>query len=95
MSDFQPLSVCEHKGKYHGSWTVFKDGKRPLIHYDLGEECFFSTNDPFWKRPQDVEFKVHTIAQEMNKELATPEYIKNYFKNLHQNKESNKRKIEQ
>ena len=68
---------------YHGCWTVFKDGTtRCLIKIRWGERCLLPTNKPFWKRPEDVENKVKTMTQEMDKELTTNDYIKSYFKSL-------------
>ena len=80
---------------YHGCWTVFEDGTRCLIKSSWGEKCICPTNDPFWKRTQDVVSRVETMTEEMDKKLASKRYIKNYFKELQKNEESNKRKIEQ
>ena len=93
MSDYQPISVCNHNGRYHDCWTVFKDGTHCLINYDLGEKYVLLTNDPLWKRPEDVDFKIQTMTQETNKRLATQKYIKYYFKAIEDidvlNKKSN------
>ena len=67
-------------GLYHGCWTVFKDGIRCLIKTKLGEQYLMLTNDPFWT--EDVGSRVKTMSQEMDMELASNTYIKNYFKKL-------------
>ena len=75
---------------FYGCWKVFKDGTKCLIKTNWGEGCLVPTNKPFWKRPEDVENKVKTMTQEMDKDLATNAYIKQYFNKL-QEKESEKR----
>ena len=69
MSNFQPLSVSVHNGKYHDCFTVYKDGTQLLINYELDERCILPTSDPFWKRVEDVNFKIQTIGQEAKKKL--------------------------
>ena len=81
-------------GLYHGCWTVFEDGTRCLIKSNWGG-CICPTDDPFWKRPQDVESRVEILTEEMDKKLASKRYIKNYFKKLELNNDTNKHKIEQ
>ena len=69
-------------GLYHGCWTVFEDGTRCLIKSSWGEKFLCPTNNPFWKRLQDVESRVETMTEEMDKKLASKHYLKNYFKEL-------------
>ena len=72
--------MSDYCGKYHGCWTVYEDGSRCLIEYDLDKKCVCVTNEPFWKRPEDADFNIQTMTQEACKKLATQKYIKDYFK---------------
>ena len=84
---YKPLSKMCKDGKYQGCWSIYEDGTRMLIttnHY-----CKYATNDPFWKNPKDVDFKVKTRAQK--KKLVKPkmrEVIKYFSKEVDKTEES-------
>ena len=54
-----------------------------------GEHCLTPTDYPFCKLPQDVESKVKIMTGEISKKITSKQYIKNYFKLLKINEESN------
>ena len=62
---YKPLCTCSEDGKYHGCWTVYEDRTRKFI--SKGRECYFATNDPFWKDPKGVDFKIKTRAKKKQK----------------------------
>ena len=66
-SIYKPVSKCCKNGKYHGCWSIYEDGTRMLISKNL--RCKHATDDPFWKEPKDVDFKIKTRTQKrkMNK----------------------------
>ena len=76
---FIPLSIAVPHGNYHGCFNVYENGIRLLINHDAGEECPLSTNDPFWKRTKDVDFKIQTRLQKSKNKIAKREHIINYL----------------
>ena len=52
--------MCKN-GKCHGCWSIYEDGTRKLISGKF--LCKYPTDDPFWKKPEDVNFKIKTRAQ--------------------------------
>ena len=50
---------------YHGWLAVYENGTRCIIQDWLGEKCITPTDYPFWKRSEDVESKVETMAGEI------------------------------
>ena len=64
---YKPVSKCCKNGKYHGCWSIYEDGTRMLISNNA--RCKYATDNPFWKEPRDVDFKIKTRAQKrkMNK----------------------------
>ena len=47
---------------YHGCFTKNADGTNKLLL--KGENCLFSTNNPFWKYPEGIPTGVKTRSQE-------------------------------
>ena len=47
---------------FHGCFTKNKDGTNRII--EKGKTCLFSTNNPFWKYPEDTPSCVKTRSQE-------------------------------
>ena len=74
---YKPLSRCSEDGKYHGCWTVYEDGTRKFI--SKGRGCYFATNDPFWKDPKDVDFKIKTRAQRKSTPIAKQKDVIKYL----------------
>ena len=64
-----------------------------LIDYEIGEKCVCTTNDRFWKRPEDVEVKIQTMTQKAGQKLVAQAYIKKYFKTLQQNTDESQKKL--
>ena len=58
---YRPVSKICKEGKYHGCWSIYEDGTRMLIGKNM--LCKYPTNDPFWKKPKDVDFKSKTRLQ--------------------------------
>ena len=77
MSEYRPSSIAVTNGKYHGCFKVYEDGTRPLI--EKGKKCYLSTNDPFWKKLKDVDFKVEKRSQKDKKPITDREYIIKYL----------------
>ena len=69
---------------YHVCNTVNEDDTRILIDFEAGHRCVLPTNDPLWKRPQDVTNKVGTKWGKCMKRQASNKDIKNYFKNINE-----------
>ena len=74
---YKPLSKLCKNGKYHGCWAIYEDGTRKLIR--KGHKCKFPTDDPFWKHPKDVEYKVKTRAQKNKLEKPKMKDVVKYF----------------
>ena len=74
---YKPLSKLCKNGKYHGFWSIYEDGTRKLIKKE--HKCKFYTNDPFWKHPKDVDYKVKTRAQKNKLEKAKMKDVVKYF----------------
>ena len=64
---YKPVSKCCKNGKYHDCWSIYEDGTRMVISKNA--RCKYVTDDPFWKEPRDVDFKIKTRGQKrkMNK----------------------------
>ena len=75
---FKPHSKYCKKGLYHGCYGVYKDGTRMLITGKCSK-CKYPTNDPFWKKVEEVNFKVKTRAQKNKLEMADKKEVFNYF----------------
>ena len=59
---YKPVSKLCENGKYHGCWSIYEDGStRKLIGKNF--LCKYPTDDPFWKKPEEVNFKIKTRAQ--------------------------------
>ena len=64
---------------YHGCFTKNRDGTNKLI--EKSKACITSTNNPFWKYPEDVHSGVRTRSQEKNqKKVKSREDCDKYFK---------------
>ena len=74
---YKPASKLCRDGKYHGCWTIYEDGTRKLI--TKGLKCKFPTDDPYWKQPKDVDFKIKTRAQKAKLERAKMKEVVKYF----------------
>ena len=74
---YKPFSKMCKNGKYYGCWSIYEDGTRKLIAKE--HKCNFSTNDPFWKHPKDVDFKVKTRAQKNKLQKAKMKDVVKYF----------------
>ena len=79
---FKPLNVAAQNRKYHGCFKLYENGMRPFnekgdhSHPSKDKWCYLSTNDPFWKRVQDVYFNIQTRAlKKRNKITNTQEII--------------------
>ena len=75
---YKPHSKYSKNGLCHGCYTVYKNGCRMLITGKCSK-CRFSTNDPFWKKVEDVDFKILTRAQKKKLEIANKKDVFNYF----------------
>ena len=63
------------KWKISRFWSIYEDGTRMLISKE--HCCKYATNDPFWKEPKDVDFKVKTRAQKRKmKKTAMKDVVK-------------------
>ena len=69
---YKPVSKICKNGKYHGCWSVYEDGTRKLI--SKWSRCMYATDDPFWKDPKDVDFKIKTRAQK-NRMARAKQYL--------------------
>ena len=58
---YKPVSKLCENGKYHGCSSIYEDGTRMIISKNM--LCKYPTDDPFWKKPKDVDFKIKTRAQ--------------------------------
>ena len=74
---YKPLSKCSENGIYHGCWWLYEDGTRKMINE--GRSCHFATNDPFWKEPKDVDFKVKTRSQKERTPTANQKDVLKYL----------------
>ena len=74
---YKPISkICEG-GKYHGCWSIYEDGTRILISKE--HFCKYPTNDPFWKKAKEVDFKVKTRAQKTKMGKPAMKDVIKYF----------------
>ena len=82
---FKPLSAAVENGKYHGCFNVYKNGMRPFVengdrcHIAINGWCYLSTNDPFWNRAEDVDFKIQTTVQKNRNKIANRQEVINYL----------------
>ena len=83
---YKPHSKINKNGLYHGCYGVNEDGTRILITGKCSV-CRYPTNDPFWMKAKDVNFKVKTRAQkEKSKRAKTDEILKYFTKTVPKNK---------
>ena len=75
---FKPHSKYSKDGLYHSCYGVYKNGCRMLITGKCSK-CRFPTNDPFWKKVEDVDFKIQTRAQKKKLEMANKNDVFKYF----------------
>ena len=75
---FKPHSKFYKNGLYHGCYGVYKDGTRKLITGKCSK-CRYPTNDPFWMKAEEVNFKIKTRAQKEKLEMADKNEVFNYF----------------
>ena len=54
-------------GSFHGCMRKNKDGSNRII--EKGRWCWCPTTCPFWKKTEEVSFKVRTRSQEQNQVL--------------------------
>ena len=73
---YKTLSKLCKNGKYRGCWSIYEDGTRKLI---TKYKCKFPTDDPFWKHPKDIDYKVKTRAQKNKLEKAKMNEVVKYF----------------
>ena len=75
---YKPHSKMAKNGLYHGCYGVYKDGTRKLITGKCSK-CRYPTNDPFWMKAEEVNFKVKTRAQKEKLEKANQSEVLKYF----------------
>ena len=76
---YKPVSTRCKNGKYHGCWSIYENGTRMLINKNA--RCMYATDDPFWKEPKDVDFKVKTKSQKNKMARPTKEAVLKYLTN--------------
>ena len=70
---YKALRLAVPNGKYQGCFSVHKSEVRLFIkegdhpHPTKDKWCSLSTNDPFWKRVNDIDFKTQTRAKKEKK----------------------------
>ena len=74
---YKPVSKCCNNGKYHGCWSIYEDGTRKFISKKA--RCIYATDDPFWKEPKDVDFKIKTRSQKNKMARATRKDVLEYL----------------
>ena len=74
---YKPASKLCENGKYHGCWSIYEDGTRKLISKNF--LCKYPTDDPFWKKPEDVNFKIKTRAQKRKIQKPYREDVLDYL----------------
>ena len=75
---FKPHSKLCENGLYHGCYGVYKDGTRKLITGNCSR-CKYPTNDPFWMKAEEVNFKVRTRVQKEKLEMTDKDKVLKYF----------------
>ena len=58
---YRPAGKICKEGKYHGCWSIYEDGTRLLIGKNM--LCRYPTDDPFWKKPKGIDFKIKTRSE--------------------------------
>ena len=76
---YKPVSKCCENGKYHGCWSIYEDSTRKPITKNA--RCIYATDDPFWKEPKDVDFKIKTRSQKNKMARPTKEAVLEYLTN--------------
>ena len=74
----RPVSKICKEGKYHGCWSIYKDGTRMII--GKNQLCRYPSDDPFWKKPKDVNFTIKTRSQKRKMNKPYREEVFKYFK---------------
>ena len=74
---YKPVSKICKNGKYHGCWSIYEDGKRMIIGKNM--LCRYPTDNPFWKKPKDVDFKIKTRAQKRKMRKLNKNDILKYY----------------
>ena len=74
---YKPVSKLCENGKYHGCWSIYEDGTRMIISKNM--LCKYPTDDPFWKKPKDVDFKIKTRAQKRKMRKPNRYDVLKYF----------------
>ena len=59
---------------FHGCMNKNNDGTNWVIEKNF--ICFWPTSRPFWKRVGDVDFRVRTRSQELNKNKSSCKTLK-------------------
>ena len=77
---YMTLSKCVKKGKYHGCFYVNGDGTRKLI--EKKDNCWYKTDDPFWKLPKHSDFKIMTRSQKNKQAKAKVKDVVKYLSNV-------------
>ena len=44
---------------YHSCSTLYANGERKLIDFEICKKCLMPTSKPFWKEPTDI-YQMHT-----------------------------------
>ena len=74
---YRPVSKICKNGICHGCCSVYEDGTRKLI--SKWSCCMYATDDPFWKDPKDVDFKIKTRAQKNRMARAKQKDVLKYL----------------
>ena len=81
---YMTISNCikntDGKRKYHGCFYVNADGTRKLI--DEKDNCWYKTEDPFWKLAKHADFKVMTHSQKNKQAKAKVKDVVKYLSNV-------------
>ena len=74
---YKPVSKICKNGKYHGCWSIYDDSTRQIIGKNM--LCRYPTDDPFWKKPEDVDFKIKTRAQKRKMSKPNKNDVLKYY----------------
>ena len=68
------------KRNYHGCFYINADGTRKLI--DEKDNCWYKTEDPFWKLAKHADFKIMTRSQKNKQPKAKIKDVVKYLSNV-------------
>ena len=75
-----PIKNTDGKKQYHRCFYVNADGTRKLI--DEKDNCWYKTDDPFWKLAKHTRFKVMTRSQKNKQAKANVNNVIRYLNNV-------------